>query len=106
MKKRFTLFLVCVLTVCMMASCGGSDKMFDYNYDEYVTLGNYKGVEVSAAEIEEQIEAQYDSILSANAKDVETGKPAAEGNKNAKIAVRLMERYDRMLTTILIGNNL
>ena len=79
MKKFLTLLLVCVLTVCMLASCGG--KRFEYNYDEYLTLGNYKGVEVSVAEIEEQIEAQYDSILSANAKDVETGKPAAEGNK-------------------------
>ncbi len=81
MKKRFTLFLVCVLTVCMMASCGGSDKMFDYNYDEYVTLGNYKGVEVSVSEIETEVQAQIDSILTSNAKDVDTGAASVEGNK-------------------------
>ena len=81
MKKLFTLFLVCALTVCMMASCGGSDKLFDYNYDEYVTLGNYKGVEVSASAIETEVQAQIDSILSSNAKDVATGAPAADGNK-------------------------
>ena len=54
MKRFLTLFLVCVLTVCMLASCGG--KRFEYNYDEYLTLGNYKGVEVSVAEIEKEIE--------------------------------------------------
>ena len=66
MKKLFTLALACVLSVCMMASCGGSDKLFDYNYDEYVSLGNYKGVEVSASEIETEVEAQLDSILASN----------------------------------------
>ncbi len=81
MKKLFTLLLVGVLTVCMMASCGGSDKLFDYNYDEYVTLGNYKGVEVSASEIEAEVQAQIDSILASNAKDVATEAPAVEGNK-------------------------
>lgn len=81
MKKLFTLFLVCALTVCMMASCGGSDKLFDYNYDEYVTLGNYKGVEVSAADIEAEVQAQIDSILASNAEDVETGAPSVDGNK-------------------------
>lgn len=80
MKNIFTMLLVCALTVCMLASCGGG-KMFDYNYDEYLTLGNYKGVEVSVAAIDSEIDAQIDSILSSNATDVETGKPAAEGNK-------------------------
>ena len=48
--------------------------------------------------------ASESSLLAANA--IRLKNAAAEGNKNAKIAVRLMERYDRMLTTILIGNNL
>ena len=81
MKKLFTLLLVCALTVCMMASCGGSDKLFDYNYDEYVALGNYKGVEVSASAIETEVQAQIDSVLASNAKDVDTGAAAVEGNK-------------------------
>lgn len=81
MKKLLTLLLVCALTVCMMASCGGSDKLFDYNYDEYLTLGQYKGVEVSAAEVEKEITAQMDSILASNAYDVETKAAAVEGNK-------------------------
>lgn len=81
MKNLFTLALACVLSVCMMASCGGSDKLFDYNYDEYVSLGNYKGVEVSVSEIETEVEAQLDSILASNAKDEITNAPAADGNK-------------------------
>lgn len=80
MKKLFTLLLVCALTVCMMASCG-SGKLYDYNYDEYLTLGNYKGVEVSTAKIDEEVKAQMDSILASNATDEETGAAAAEGNK-------------------------
>ena len=81
MKKLFTLLLVCALTVCMMASCGGSDKLFDYNFDEYLTLGTYKGVEVSASEIETEVQAQIDSVLASNAKNIETEAAAVEGNK-------------------------
>ena len=80
MKKILALLLICVLTVCMLASCG-SGKLFDYNYDEYLTLGSYKGVEVSAAEIQAEIDTQIDSILESNAEDVATGKASVEGNK-------------------------
>ena len=31
---------------------------------------------------------------------------AAEGNTRAKLALRLSDDYDRLLTTILIGNNI
>jgi len=81
MKKLLTLLLVCALGMLMLASCTDSGKLYDYNYDEYLTLGTYKGVEVSASAIEEEYTAQIDSILSSNAYDVETEAPAAEGNK-------------------------
>ena len=63
MKNFITMLLVCALALCMLASCGGSDKLFDYNYDEYLSLGTYKGVEVSASAIDEEVQAQIDSIL-------------------------------------------
>lgn len=81
MKNFITMLLVCALALCMLASCGGSDKLFDYNYDEYLSLGTYKGVEVSASAIDEEVQAQIDSILASNAKDVDTGKASVEGNK-------------------------
>ena len=65
MKNFITMLLVCALALCMLASCGGSDKLFDYNYDEYLSLGTYKGVEVSASAIDEEVQAQIDSILNA-----------------------------------------
>ena len=80
MKKFLALLLVCLMTVCMLASCG-SGKKYDYNYDDYLTLGSYKGVEVSASEIQTEIDAQVDSILESNATDVATNAAAVEGNK-------------------------
>ena len=80
MKKFLALLLVCLMTVCMLASCG-SGKNYDYNYDDYLTLGSYKGVEVSTSEIQKEIDAQVDSILESNATDVATNAAAVEGNK-------------------------
>ena len=48
--------------------------------------------------------AAESSMVAANA--IRIKNAASEGNKNAKIAERLLGRYDHMLTVILIGTNL
>lgn len=49
MKKRLLALLTCAVT--LLAGCGGSDTtvLNDMKVEKYVTLGQYKGVEVSAA---------------------------------------------------------
>ncbi len=80
MKKTLSTAAVTALCISALVSCG-SEKMYDYNYDDYLTLGTYKGVEVSRAEIQEEIEKQYSTILSQNAYDEEISTPAETGNK-------------------------
>ena len=81
MKRLTAVLIVVVLCALALVSCGKSDKLYDYNLDEYLTLGKYKGVEVSIADIEEALEEQIDGVLQSNAKDVETVAPAEKGNK-------------------------
>ncbi|MBQ3065908.1 MAG: FKBP-type peptidyl-prolyl cis-trans isomerase [Clostridia bacterium] len=81
MKRFAALFIAVVMCVLALASCGKSDKLYDYNFEEYLTLGKYKGVEVSITEIEKEFEEQVNAILDSNAKDVDTEAPAAKGNK-------------------------
>ena len=40
------------------------------------------------------------------ANKIKLKKAAEDGNKKARKALRLLENYDRLLTTILVGNNL
>ena len=41
-----------------------------------------------------------------SASEIKLKKLANEGNRNAEKAIRIIEGYDKFLTTILIGNNL
>ena len=52
MKKRFVMLLTACLTLTMFVGCGdkdGNPTMQDYNVEKIVTLGEYKGLEVSVA---------------------------------------------------------
>lgn len=80
MKKIITLCAVSALCAASLSSCG-SKAMYDYDFDEYVTLGSYKGVEVSVSAIEEERASRLDEILADNTYDVETEAAAIEGNK-------------------------
>ncbi|MBP3918235.1 MAG: hypothetical protein J6I50_03600 [Clostridia bacterium] len=81
MKKVFILLTVSALSAAALSSCGNNDAMYQYDLNNYVTLGNYKGIEVSVAEIKENMESQHDSILNQNKYDVDTGAAAEDGNK-------------------------
>ncbi len=50
MKKRIISMLTAAMTVCMLAGCGsetGNTDLKDMNVDKYVTVGEYKGLEVA-----------------------------------------------------------
>ena len=50
------------------AACG---KAYNYDLSKYITLGQYKGVSVSASEIEESVQSQLDSLLKQKAEGVQ-----------------------------------
>lgn len=85
--KYIALLMVCGLTLSL-AACGNDDYVQPYsNYDlsEYVTLGEYKGLEVTQNKIEvtdEEVQAEIKSRLAEAAQDVEkTEGTAASGDK-------------------------
>ncbi len=80
MKKIVTLLAVSALCAAPLSSCGNSAS-YNYDFDDYLTLGTYTGIEVSKSAIEEEIDTQYDSILSQNTYDVDTGSASVDGNK-------------------------
>ena len=62
-----------------LTSCG---KAYNYDLSKYVTLGQYKGVSVSASEIDEAVESQLNSLLESKSesKDI-TDRAAKDGDK-------------------------
>ncbi|MBQ0040587.1 MAG: FKBP-type peptidyl-prolyl cis-trans isomerase [Clostridiales bacterium] len=69
MKRKLSIVLTLLLSMAMLASCGNSIKVPDeYKYDdltEYITLGEYKGLEYDAADLtvtRHQVEAEIDKI--------------------------------------------
>ena len=78
MKKKTLGFLAAVLSMCMLAGCGAKDTgdgtdaatgagaestaLKDMDVDKYVTLGEYKGLEVSVDTVEVD-EDEWDSLV-------------------------------------------
>lgn len=69
MKRRLSVVLILVLSMAMLASCGGGLKAPDeYKYDdltEYITLGEYQGLEYDAADptvTGHMVDAELDKI--------------------------------------------
>lgn len=82
MKKRFIslglISALCLSSMFLMTGCGDKTPYGDYDLSEYVTVGEYKGLEyekisvkVSAQEIDAEIESRLKAA--AETKSVETG---------------------------------
>ena len=62
--KVFGILLSLLLVFCV-AACGKSEeKKYDYNFSEYVTIGQFKGIEVPAKELETTREEAVETIYS------------------------------------------
>lgn len=88
MKKKLTSALVALLATGMLAGCGSDDAtvLKDMKTEKYVTLGEYKGVEISVAQeevpqedIDTWVDEAYFSCLSAEYGGV-TDRAVAEGD--------------------------
>ena len=85
MKKWIALALSAVMLMACTA-CGKKDeKMYDLELSKYVTLGTYKGVEVSKTDIEKAVADTIAADLKASAYDEEITDRAAEDGDKANI---------------------
>lgn len=66
-KKPISTILLC--SILLLTACGNADNQGTTDYSQYVTLGNYKGLEVTKATTEvtdEDLEEKIDNILNEN----------------------------------------
>ena len=87
MKKKATVLVTLVLVMALaLSGCGSKEAPREYDFDlsEYVTVGEYKGLEYTAFDVEvtdEEIQAEIDAVLQDNADQVElTEGTAQKGN--------------------------
>lgn len=73
-----------LLPAMLLTACGSKEYLKDINASEYVTLGNYIGVEVEAEAPEvsdEEVDQYIDTVLTGRAEAVEvTGRAIEEGD--------------------------
>lgn len=78
MKKKLCLIMICLLAVGMLAGCGSSDDPYaDYDLEEYIKVGKYKGLAVEPYTIkvtDKEVDERIDSEVEAAAKTVELDK--------------------------------
>ncbi|QIB69887.1 trigger factor [Aminipila butyrica] len=85
-KRKVTALLVLSCLTLSLAACGNSYEVpySDYDLSEYVTLGDYKGVQVTETKVSvtpEEVQAEIQKRLTAAGKQVEkTEGTAAEGD--------------------------
>lgn len=81
--RKWLILLVSVLSLSLIfAGCGAKTPTYNYDLSKYLTLGQYKGIEVSTDEIETALQEQIDSLLSNNSKEEEvTDRAVKNGDK-------------------------
>lgn len=85
MKKKLLTVCVCMLMVTGLAACGSSVSYENLDLDEYIKVGDYKGLEVDDFTIEvteDEIQTQIDSDLqaAASAQEIAGDDVIAEGD--------------------------
>ncbi len=82
MKTRtLTLCTAIILLATMLVGCGS----YNYDLNEYVTLGKYEGVEVMTEIIETELQSTVDSFLSSNSTTNEITDRAAKNGDSINI---------------------
>ena len=86
MKRKLFVAAVCVLAMAGLTACGGSSVSYDkYDLDEYIKVGEYKGLTVAGYEVEvtdDEIDTRIEQELeeAASSQEVAKGSPVKEGD--------------------------
>ena len=77
--------MVFSLSACSSSKVETSEKQYDYDLSEYVTVGEYKGIEVERVDptevTDEDVQAEITSVLESKITWEEVDRPAQEGDK-------------------------
>ena len=78
-KKIITLALAAMM-VFSLAACS-SGNSYNYDFSEYITLGEYKGIEISKAKVDEELASAIEDLIESATTKVEvTDRAAKEGD--------------------------
>lgn len=85
MKKKLFVISACICLMLGLTACGASVSYDDLDLDEYIEVGDYKGLEVAGFTVEvteDEIQAQIDSELEAAAasEEIPKGDVIADGD--------------------------
>ena len=85
MKKKLFVISACICLILGLTACGASVSYDDLDLDEYIEVGDYKGLEVAGFTVEvteDEIQAQIDSELEAAAasEEIPKGDVIADGD--------------------------
>ncbi|MBO4228785.1 MAG: hypothetical protein J5938_00330 [Clostridia bacterium] len=83
MIRILSVLTALALLTLSLVSCGVKE-LTSYTFEDtkqYLELGQFKGLELKQSEIDEAVNEEVDSILSANTSLQSTGKPAEEGDR-------------------------
>lgn len=85
MKKKLFVISACICLMLGLTACGASVSYDDLDLDEYIEVGDYKGLEVAGFTVEvteDEIQAQIDSELEAAAasEEISKGDVIADGD--------------------------
>jgi len=64
MKKKLALLITCMITLLMFAGCGSTMSYDDYDLNEYIEVGQYKGLKVDKVSVKVTDEEVKKEILS------------------------------------------
>ena len=77
--------MVFSLSACSSSKVETSEKQYDYDLSEYVTVGEYKGIEVERVDptevTDDDVQAEITSVLESKITWEEVDRPAQEGDK-------------------------
>jgi len=65
-KKKLLLTGLTAMMMLSLAACGKDSAKSNYDVEKIVTLGDYKGVEVTVTPTEQEIQAEVDALITAN----------------------------------------
>lgn len=83
MKKKLLVVLTCIVMLVSFAGCGSAMSYDDYDLNEYIEVGKYKGLKVDGYKIvvkDSDVEAKIDAALESAAKATDIGEGATIKN--------------------------
>lgn len=85
MKRKLSLVICCIMALVGLTACGSSMPYDDYDFKEYIKVGDYKGLKVAPYNIsvtDDEVSARIENTLqeSAQTKELDAGTAIKDGD--------------------------